>query len=331
MSARRQNSSTFMPVDGGKVLLFGASGTIGHATYEALVKRGYSAVCPVRTPTDSLSKNDTVLCDLSDIAALSDAVLDRGPFDAVISCIAARSGTAEEAWAVDHDLNVAVLELAKRQGIQTFVLLSAICVQKPKLQFQSAKLAFEKKLADSGVTYSIVRPTALFKSLSGQIERVRAGKPYLLFGNGQLTACKPIADVDLANYLIDCIKSADLHNRILPIGGPGPAITPLDQGRCLFELLDMQPKYRHIPVAVMTAVIAVLSFVGRFSQRVENTAELARIGHYYATESMLVLDPETQRYDPDLTPSYGTNTLFEHYRRVLQGDAENERVDTAFF
>ena len=34
-------------------------------------------------------------------------------------------------------------------------------------------------------------------------------------------------------------------------------------------------------------------------------AELARIGGYYTTESMLVLDPNTGRYDAAATPSSG--------------------------
>lgn len=75
-----------------------------------------------------------------------------------------------------------------------FVRLSAICVQKPRLAFQHAKLAFEVELQASGLDWTIVRPTAYFKSLSGQVERVRQGKPFLMFGDGTLTACKPISD-----------------------------------------------------------------------------------------------------------------------------------------
>lgn len=42
--------------------------------------------------------------------------------------------------------------------------------QRPLLEFQKAKLAFEEKLMGAGnITYSIVRPTAFFKSLAGQV------------------------------------------------------------------------------------------------------------------------------------------------------------------
>ncbi len=43
-------------------------------------------------------------------------------------------------------------------------------LQRPLLEFQKAKLAFEEKLMGAGdITYSIVRPTAFFKSLAGQV------------------------------------------------------------------------------------------------------------------------------------------------------------------
>ncbi len=63
-----------------------------------------------------------------------------------------------------------VLETARQKGASHFVLLSAICVQKPLLEFQHAKLKFETALQAAGdITYSIVRPTAFFKSLAGQV------------------------------------------------------------------------------------------------------------------------------------------------------------------
>ncbi|MBP7660821.1 MAG: epimerase, partial [Burkholderiaceae bacterium] len=60
-------------------------------------------------------------------------------------------------------------------------------------------------------------------------------------------------------------------------------------------------------------------------------AELARIGRYYATESMLVLDPNTGRYDAAATPSTGTQTLFDHYAALVSGAAPPERGDHAVF
>lgn len=100
---------------------------------------------------------------------------------------------------------------ARERGAKHFVLLSAICVQKPLLTFQLAKLKFEEELQAAGdVSYSIVRPTAFFKSLAGQVESVQKGGPYVMFGDGQLASCKPISESDLAKYMASCIRDASL-------------------------------------------------------------------------------------------------------------------------
>jgi divinyl chlorophyllide a 8-vinyl-reductase len=252
-------------------------------------------------------------------------------FDTLVSCLASRTGAPSDAWAIDHEAQLNVLVAAKAAGVGHVVLLSAICVQKPLLAFQQAKLAFERALIGSGLDYTIVRPTAFFKSLSGQVARVRRGKPWLLFGDGALTACKPISDDDLACYLSECVEQEGRRNRVLPIGGPGQAINPKQQGEALFALLGRTPHFTHVPVALLDAIVWSLALLGRVVPSLKDKAELARIGRYYATESMLVLDPASGRYDAAATPSTGSDTLFDYYGRLLRGEAELERGDHAVF
>ena len=245
--------------------------------------------------------------------------------------MASRTGTPKDAWRVDHQAHVDVLQAAKLAGVRQFVQLSAICVQKPLLGFQHAKLAFEKALIDSGLIYSIVRPTAFFKSLSGQLQRVKDGKPFLLFGDGKLTACKPISDEDLGDFLASCLEEESRHNCILPIGGPGPAITPRKQGEHLFSLLGKPARFKSVPVSLLDVIITVLSWIGKVVPGAADKAELARIGRYYATESMLLWDATTQRYDAEATPSHGTQTLLDAYERWVKGDGVPDRGDHAVF
>lgn len=326
-----------------RVFVIGATGTIGRATVRALVRRGHEVVCLVRPragvsgalfPEDSvrlLSGATIRIGDATNPASLARDGFRGERFDALVSCLASRTGVPEDAWAIDYEAHVQALAAARAAGVGHMVLLSAICVQKPLLEFQKAKLAFERQLIDAGVTYSIVRPTAFFKSLAGQVERVRAGKPFLLFGDGTLTSCKPISDDDLAEYLAGCLEDADRQNRILPIGGPGEAITPREQGERLFALFGREPRFKRIPVAMMDAIVGTLSVAGRVVPSLARKAELARIGRYYATESMLVLDPKTGRYDAAATPSTGTQTLFDYYAALVAGADRPERGDHAVF
>jgi len=313
-----------------RVCVVGATGTIGRATVAALVRRGYHVVCLVRR--DAAIAGATVRrVDVSDPRSLAQDGFAGERFDAVVSCMASRTGLANDAWAIDHRAQCNVLAAAQAAGVAHFVLLSAICVQKPLLAFQHAKLAFEAELIASGLRHSIVRPTAFFKSLSGQIERVRSGRPFLVFGDGTLTACKPISDADLADYIADCLTDPGRWNRVLPIGGPGEAITPRQQGEALFAMVGRPAKFRSVPVGLLDAIAGGLGVLGHVVPSLAAKAELARIGRYYATESMLVRDPVTGRYDAAATPSTGSETLFDYYRAVLDGAAAPDRGDHAVF
>ena len=314
-----------------RVFVVGATGTIGRATVAALVEAGHHVVCLVRSPAKF---DPAVVVRYGDPTNADSITLDglsADRFDAVVSCIASRTGAPREAWVVDYEANMALLAAAQAANIDQFVLLSAICVQKPRLAFQHAKLAFEAALIASGVRYSIVRPTAYFKSLSGQVERVRSGQPFLVFGNGELTACKPISDGDLARYLTECLDDESRWNCVLPIGGPGPAVTPVLQGEALFALLRRPPRFRHVPPRFLDGIVIALDTLGRVIPAAARKADLARIGRYYATESMLVLNPVTGGYDADLTPETGSETLFDYYAELIAGTAKAERGDHAVF
>ena len=326
-----------------RVFVLGATGTVGRATVAAMVAQGHRVVCLVRNRSGvngawdpqgaqkMLPGAELRLTDALTPASLRQDGFRGERFDALVSCLASRTGAPRDAWAIDYQAHVDALQAAREAGVGHMVLLSAICVQKPLLAFQHAKLAFEKHLIESGINYAIVRPTAFFKSLSGQVERLRRGKPFLLFADGQLTACKPISDTDLGQYLADSLTQPERHRRILPIGGPGPAITPLQQGQYLFELMGKPPRFKHVPVGLLETIIAVLSALGKLSSTLADKAELARIGRYYATESMLVWDEKTGRYDADATPSTGTDTLWAHYQALVKGNQSTELGDHSVF
>jgi divinyl chlorophyllide a 8-vinyl-reductase len=318
-----------------RVLVTGATGTIGRATVQALCQRGHEVVAIVRpgsAPRAAWASSCSVReADVLDAAALTRDGLRGERFDVWLSCLASRTGEPADAWAVDHRAHSQALGAVREHGVQHVVLLSALCVQKPRLAFQQAKLAFEAELRASGLRFSIVRPTAFFKSLSGQVARVRAGKPFLVFGDGRLTACKPISDRDLADYLAGCIDEPARHDRVLPIGGPGPAIAPLDQVAMLSRLLGRDVRVRQVPVKLLDGIARALALAGRVWPPLRTKAELARIGRYYATESMLVWDAARGVYDAHATPEHGRDRLEDHCAALLRGEVGDQRREHAVF
>jgi len=250
--------------------------------------------------------------------------------DAIVSCIASRSGGIADSDAVEYRANANLLQWALSGGAQHFTLLSAICVQKPRLAFQLAKLRFEAELAASGLSYTSVRATAFFKSLSGQLQRVSNGKPFLMFGDGLQTRCKPIAESDLAHFIRLTLDNPKLCG-VQPIGGPGPAITPLAQAQLLARLTKQPLRTRSVNPKLLLAIASILSLGGRLSASIADKAEFARIGHYYATESMLLWDSHRQAYDADATPEFGAITLEDSYRAQLAGNNDQGLGEQAVF
>ena len=313
-----------------RVFVVGATGYIGKFVVRELVAREYDVVSFVRERSgigskttveevrDQLKGSEVRFGDVSSMESLLKNGIRGERFDVVLSCLTSRNGGVKDSWNIDYQATRNALDAGKASGATHFVLLSAICVQKPLLEFQRAKLKFEKELKESGLIWSIVRPTAFFKSIAGQVEAVKNGKPYVMFGDGRLTACKPISESDLASYIVNSLEDPAMQNKILPVGGPGKAITPIEQGAMLFELLGRPPKFKKMPIQMFDLIIPVVSLLAKFFPKLEDKAEFARIGKYYCSESMLVINPKTGKYDADMTLSYGNDTLRDFYQRVLR-------------
>ncbi|PKA57641.1 Divinyl chlorophyllide a 8-vinyl-reductase, chloroplastic [Apostasia shenzhenica] len=336
--ALSSTSSSFRtrPTHEVNVLVVGSTGYIGRFVVKELCRRGFNVIAVSRERSGIRGRNgrDEALCELAGATVCFSDVTDADalhrslesldlPVDAVVCCLASRTGGIRDSWKIDYEASRNSLAAGRRRGASHFVLLSAICVQKPLLEFQRAKLKFEAELAeaaaaDAGFSYSIVRPTAFFKSLGGQVETVKAGKPYVMFGDGRMCACKPISEEDLAGFIADCVMDDEKCGRILPVGGPGKAVTPLEQGELLFRVLGREPRFVKVPIGVMDFVIGVLEFLARMFPVMADTAEFGRIGRYYAAESMLFLDPATGEYSAEKTPSYGKDTLEEFFERVIR-------------
>jgi divinyl chlorophyllide a 8-vinyl-reductase len=221
------------------VIVAGATGYIGRAVVEESVKRGYNTVALVRSKAkletdegiaayrNAFAGAIVMECDVENPAALNTLMAHMDiPVDTVISCLASPIGTKKEAYAIDYQASLNCLDAGAAVNARHFVLLSAFCCRRPLLQLQQAKLKLEAKLQEqSQLTYSIIRPTAFFKSVSGQLEAIQGGAPYVLFGDGAVTRCNPIAECELAEFMLDSLTNPDKCNKILNVGGPDEPLT----------------------------------------------------------------------------------------------------------
>ena len=307
-----------------KIFVAGSTGYIGKNVVKNALDNGFDVVTAKRHSDNKPGQLNKKLKVIKISNNDNNWIADLEKVDVIISCLASRTGEPKDAHFVDYKLNCLLLEKAKALKCSQFILLSAICVQKPRLAFQFEKLAFEEKLKKSGLNFSIVRPTAYFKSLSGQVENIKKGKPYVYFGDGQITQCNPISEKDLSLYILSCINDKTKWQKILPIGGPKQSLTPKDIGKILFEIFEVSPKYKSFPTKILDAIRLLLLIISPFSNWAKNKSELIKIAKYYATESMLIWDEKKKCYDANMTPSTGKDTLRDYFYSIKNLDLKLE-------
>mmetsp|Transcript_42269 Transcript_42269/g.86214 ORF Transcript_42269/g.86214 Transcript_42269/m.86214 type:complete len:432 (+) Transcript_42269:1-1296(+) len=334
--ARRVKAANVASLEGPKmcIVVFGGTGYIGRAAVLELAARGHKVVVCTRGSSgiggkQSLQDVQESFAGQGDITVMEADVTDPAALDKLygslqaqgaVCCLASRSGGRQDSFDIDYQATVNCVEASRKAGLQQFVLLSAVCVQRPLLAFQEAKLQAEAELCKEGqeMAYSIVRPTAFFKSLLGQVKGVKGGAPFVMFGDGTEVRCKPISEEDLASFMADCFWDPAKKNQILPIGGPGPALSFKEQGELLFSLVGQKPNFICVPYGVFDFVQGILDFIAGLIPSQSDLAEYGRIGRYYAEQSMLVLDPATGKYSEELTPSYGRTDLRAFLTDALQ-------------
>ena len=170
---------------GKRVVVFGATGYIGKYVVKESVRRGYdtgersrrclsaltTVVAVVREGSkprdDFLGGAKIVTSDVTDPASITRDVFG-GPVDVVISCLASRSGVKKDAFKIDYEATLNCLDAARKAKASHFILLSAFCVKKPLLQFQHAKLKFEKALVSAGdIKYRCALPVSQYIIMPG--------------------------------------------------------------------------------------------------------------------------------------------------------------------
>ena len=284
------------------VLIIGATGYIGSAVVEEAVNQGYDVIAVTRSPAKEgqFAGAEVVVADVSDPASM--AKIFARKVEVVISCLATRSGLPKDFDDIDYKATLNVLNAAQESGTDKFILLSAICVRKPDLPLQLAKLKMEDALMRSGIEYTIVRPTAYFWVFDTQTKMIMKGKPGYVVGTGNQATHNPIAKEDLAEFMVSSISNSERRNRVFILGGPevpDNIVTYRDSLKMVFESLGKEPKIVSIPAWVLTALIRITWFIGLFVRKIGVFSAFLKVTQYYLVNDMRA-------------PGYGSKTLKQH-------------------
>mmetsp|Transcript_28104 Transcript_28104/g.90601 ORF Transcript_28104/g.90601 Transcript_28104/m.90601 type:complete len:102 (+) Transcript_28104:2534-2839(+) len=92
------------------------------------------------------------------------------------------------------------------------------------------------------------------------------------------------------------------------------------QGALIGDVLEKdQPWLLPVPISIFDAIVNVFVALASTFDGLRDTAELAKIGRYYAVEDMLTTDP---------IEKYGDTSLQSHYQRVATEGQEYDPYTT---
>jgi NADH dehydrogenase len=140
--------------------------------------------------------------------------------------------------ATDRDGSLNLVDAARRAGARRFVYVSFPPMTIP-FPLQDAKRAVETRLRDSGMTYTVLRPTYFTEIwLSPAVGFDHTNQAATIYGTGE-NAISWISYLDVARFGVESLDHPAAANATLWLGGPD-GIAPNDVVR-LFERIAGRP------------------------------------------------------------------------------------------
>ena len=221
------------------ILVAGATGFLGSEICRRLTSRGHRVRALVRATSDPAVREQ--LAEMGAELAEGD-LRDRASLDAAVRGIrtvvstATTTRTRQEGDSIertDRDGQLALVDAARAAGAGHFVLVSYSGRIPETDPLTRAKRAVERRLMESGMTYTIMRPSIFMEvwlspALGFDWPNARA----TVYGNGE----KPVSWVslpDVAELTVRAVDEGAMRNATIEFGGPD-ALGPLEVVR-VFE------------------------------------------------------------------------------------------------
>jgi NADH dehydrogenase len=294
--AEPQGSS---PVRGGAslVLVAGGTGTLGRAIVRRLLDTGRPARVMTRTPDAAENLRaagaELVRADLRDPPSLDAACAGASHVMTTANAFIGRG--RESVAAVDEAGNRNLIDAARRAGVRQFVYTSArVPPEFLAIDYFAAKARIEAYLRQSGVPFTILRPTAFMETWAAMLGDgvLREGKTRL-FGPGTLPINFVAVD-DVAEVAVMTLDRADAVNAVVEIGGP-ENLTQLQVVE-IFERLAGRPARRsHMPVWLMRVLPPLVRpFNPVVARQIQAGAVTATVAQPFDATAMLAAYPVAQ-------------------------------------
>lgn len=251
-----------------RVALFGGTGFVGEYLVEALISAGHEPQLLVRPGseakvararqckliTGTLSNEDAIAKTVDGCSAViyNVGILRESP----------RQGVTFEK--LQYQGAVDVIDAAVKAPAERFILMSANGIDSRKTPYQDTKFRAEEYLQESGLNYTIFRPSVIFGDPRGKTEiatqlyqdMIRAPLPAIGFHTGFRPSSgpvmmSPIHVKDVADAFVGALENPATFKRTISVGGAKSIAWPA-MLESIAEAVGKKKLILPMPIAIMS-------------------------------------------------------------------------------
>lgn len=300
-----------------KLLVVGATGTLGRQVARQALDEDHEVRCLVRNPNKAIFlkewgaeivKGD--LCDQSTLPPALEGV------DAVIDAATARVTDNLRARDVDWAGKVNLIQATKAAGVDRFIFFSVINAEKyPEVPLMDIKRCTELFLAESGLNYTVLQLAGFMQGLISQYA-IPILEDQVVWVSGESTPIAYMNTQDIAKFAVRALSVPETEQKTFPVVGT--------KAWGAYEIMNLcenlSGKNTRISRVSLT-VLGLLRRITRFCEWGQNTADRLTFAEVLASGKPFDADMDDVYQTFGLDPKETTTLeeyMQEYFSRIMK-------------
>ena len=204
-----------------KILLVGATGTLGRQIAKKAVEEGHEVRCIVRNPRKASFLQEWG-CELTkgDLLQKDDINYALQDIEAVIDAATSRPDDSKSIYETDWEGKLNLFNECETNGVSRIIFLSILLTEEFRnVPLMDVKFCTEKLLEDSKFNYTIFKCAAFMQGVIGQFA-IPILDSQAVWMSGSPTNIAYINTQDMANIIVSSLGNPKTYKLTLPLVGP---------------------------------------------------------------------------------------------------------------
>ena len=204
-----------------KILLVGATGTLGRQIAKQAIEEGHEVRCFVRNPRKASFLQEWG-CELTKGNLLISADIDYAlqDIEVVIDCATGRPEDSKSIYETDWDGKLNLFNACESKNIKRVIFLSILLTEEFRnVPLMDVKYCTEKLLERSSLDYTIFKSAAFMQGVIGQFA-IPILDSQSVWMSGTPTKIAYMNTQDMAKIILSSLNNKDTFRLTLPLVGP---------------------------------------------------------------------------------------------------------------